>query len=189
MSNFRACKRVGAINSSSRRARVVYSLSFASFPFCFSLSPFLLPLLSLSFSLTHLAFSHLSPQPHSVPIVTFLSTAISSFSSPLILNPYSRSNCSAPRLFLSLLPSFFSFSDFSIPTDLRVRERTNAIYLSYFLSGVQARATLCTVDHPSPPVRRFASKFPYICTHHAVHLSSALSRFSRAHVSPFSRSF
>lgn len=189
MSNFRACKRVGAINSSSRRARVVYSLSFASFPFCFSLSPFLLPLLSLS--LTHLAFSHLSPQPHSVPIVTFLSTAISSFSSPLILNPYSRSNCSAPRLFLSLLPSFFS-SPFQTSASRRIFEYVSVltpIYLSYFLSGVQARATLCTVDHPSPPVRRFASKFPYMCTHHAVHLSSALSRFSRAHVSPFSRSF
>lgn len=49
---------------------------------------------------------------------------------------------------------------------------------------MQARATLCTVDHPSPPVRRFASKFPYMCTHQRCPLIfRPLPLFARACVS------
>lgn len=83
----------------------------------------------------------------------------------------------------------YSAVSFSFPLSYRpggsssTRDRTNAIYLSYFLSSVLA--ILRMVDHPSPPIR-LASKFSYTYIHHTVHLSSTCPL---TYVSSFSRSF
>lgn len=74
--------------------------------------------------------------------------------------------------------SFFSFPahplSFGVPTDLRVRDRTNAIYLSYFLS-VYGGPPFATRSSP-----RFKVSL-CVYTPHTVHLSCAFL-LSRVHV-------
>lgn len=65
----------------------------------------------------------------------------------------------ASRPYYSVIRSFPFFPLFLIvPVDRRVRDCTNAIYLSYFLSSVLV--ILRMADHPSPPIF-LASKFSY----------------------------
>lgn len=134
----------------------------------FALIPCFLPL-SLSFSF-FLCFSFIRTITlcanryvliHYCPLILF------------VLNPY----CSVIRNFLSLSLHHI------VPADLRVRDRTNAIYLSYFLSSVPA-----TLPYGRPPFASLQS-FSYMYTYTTLStcLTPSLSPIYSLSLAPFSK--